>query len=106
MISLPTPNSKRRLLITTKNAPAVLGFRSHSGWAAVVAVTESHGKPVILERCRIEIADPAIPGSKQPFHAAEKLDLREGETLIRKCRDTSNLLAQAALRNLIATINP
>ncbi len=63
-----------------------LGFRAHSGWAAVVAVSGSPGRPVVLERRRIETADTAIPGSKQPFHAAERLGVERAEALIRQCR--------------------
>jgi hypothetical protein len=70
-----------------------LGIRSHSGWAIVVAATTSR----ILDRRRIEIADPAIPGSRQPFHAAEGLPFDRAETLIRKCRESSLLLATRAL---------
>jgi hypothetical protein len=72
---------------------AALGIRSHSGWAVVVTATTSH----ILDRCRIEIADPAIPGSRQPFHAAEGLPFDQAETLIRKCRESSLALATAAV---------
>jgi hypothetical protein len=74
-------------------ARAALGIRSHSGWAVVVAATSSG----ILDRRRIQIADPAIPGSCQPFHAAEGLPFDQAETLIHKCRESSLLLATRAL---------
>jgi hypothetical protein len=41
-----------------------LGFCAHPGWTAVVAVAGSPGKPVVLERRRIETADTAIPDFK------------------------------------------
>ena len=72
---------------------AALGIRSHSGWAVLVAATTSR----ILDRRRIEIADPAVPGSGQPFHAAEGLPFDQAETLIRKCRASSLLLATRAV---------
>jgi hypothetical protein len=80
---------------------AALGIRSHSGWAVVVAATDSR----ILDRRRIEIADPAIPGSRQPFHAAEGLPFDRAETLIRKCRESSLLLATAAIGALTNNVD-
>jgi len=67
-------------------------------------VAGSLKKPVVLERCRIETADPSIPGSKQPYHAAERLDAQKAETLIELCRDSSILLAKHSVSALVAQI--
>jgi uncharacterized protein YbjT (DUF2867 family) len=83
---------------------AALGFRSHSGWTAVVAVSGSPRTPVVLERRRIETADAAIPGSKQPYHAAERLGAEEADALIRRCRESSMLLAKGAVSALVAQL--
>jgi hypothetical protein len=83
---------------------AALGFRAHSGWTIVVAISRSLNKPVILERRRIETADAAIPGSRQPYHAAERLDFQKAETLIRTCRDSSARLATGAVSSLVAQL--
>jgi len=83
---------------------AALGFRAHSGWTVAVAVAGSLSKPEVLERRRIETADAAIPGSKQPYHAAERLDIRKAETLIRECRDSSTLLATTSVSAMVARI--
>ena len=94
----------------TIDQPAVLGFRSHSGWAVVVAVGGSASKPVVLERRRIETADAAIAGSKQPYHAcvahaaADGPDILEAETLIRRCRDSSARLATEAVSAMVARL--
>jgi hypothetical protein len=80
---------------------AALGIRSHSGWAVVVAATTSE----ILDRRRIEIADLAIPGYRQPFHAAEGLPFDRAEALIHRCRESSLLLATAAIRALTASLD-
>jgi len=58
----------------------------------------------VLERRRIETADAAIPGSKQPYHAAEPLGLREAEALIGRCRDSSARLAAEAVSALVARL--
>jgi hypothetical protein len=80
---------------------AALGFRAHSGWTVMVAVAGSLRKPVVLERCRIQTADTAIPGSRQPYHAAERLDVPQAETLIRLCRDSSTLLATGSVSAMV-----
>ena len=85
-------------------AELVLGFRAHSGWAAVVAVAVSGGKPSVLERCRMETADAAIQGSRQPYHAAERLSFREAESLIQVCRESSARLAADAVHALVARL--
>jgi hypothetical protein len=73
-----------------------LGFRTHSGWAAAVAVSGSVEQPVVLERRRILIAR----GPRQPYHAAEPLAFAEAEVLIRKCREGALDLAVAAVEEL------
>jgi hypothetical protein len=46
-----------------------LGFRVKSGWAAGVFVTGPADSPQLLGRKVIQLCDPAVPGSKQPYHA-------------------------------------
>jgi hypothetical protein len=87
------------------SAAAALGFRAHSGWAVVVAVTGSPSRPMVLERRRIEMADAAIPGSKQPYHAAAEVDIGKAETLIRRCRESSASLAAAAIGATVARLS-
>jgi hypothetical protein len=76
---------------------AVLGFRAHSGWAAAVAVSGPPSAPEVVDRRRIEIADAEDPDAKQPYHAAEGLDLGDAERLVRRCTQTSQRLARAAV---------
>lgn len=74
-----------------------LGFRAHSGWAAMVAVAGTIDAPQVLERRRIVIAHPQIAGSKQPYHAAAGLPFPEAEPLIRKAIESSRALGLEAL---------
>ena len=76
---------------------AALGFRAHSGWAAAVAVAGSPTAPAVIDRRRLEIADPEDGDAKQPYHAAEGLDLAEAERLVRRCTESSRRLARAAV---------
>jgi hypothetical protein len=81
-----------------------LGFRAHSGWAAAVAVSGSPTAPVVVDRRRLEIADPDDPNAKQPYHAAEPLDFPAAERLIRGCLDVSQHLARDAVGAMIADL--
>ncbi len=85
----------------TRTARAALGFRAHSGWAALVAVAGSPRSPRVLDRRRIELAEPGIPGSKQPYHAAEPLELNDAEALVGRCAKATDLLAHQGLRTVV-----
>jgi hypothetical protein len=80
---------------------ATMGIRAHSGWAAVVVVGGTERKPRVMDRRRIVIADAAIPGSKQPFHAAEMMEEERAAAHIARCRDSTWMLAREALRAVI-----
>ena len=81
--------------------PAALGFRVHSGWAALVAVAGSFPAPEILDQRRIEIADPHCAGSKQPYHAAERLKLEDAEKWIARCTESSTRLAEQCITSAL-----
>lgn len=74
-----------------------MGFRAHSGWAAMVAVAGTIDTLRVLERRRIAITDPEIPGSKQPYHAAAELPFPEAEALVRRTIESSRALAREAM---------
>jgi len=80
---------------------AVIGLRSHSGWAAAVTVGGPARSPIVFDRRRLETADPKAPGSKQPFHAAESLPWPKADALIDRCVASSRGLARKALDALI-----
>lgn len=82
--------------------PAALGFRVHSGWAAAIVVAGNLSSPNVVDRRRIEIADPALPGSKQPYHTAERLALEEAERLLRRCASSSASLAEKAVSGCLS----
>jgi len=84
---------------------AALGFRAHSGWAAVVALTDSPAAPAVILRRRLEICDPRIHGSKQPFHAAEPMEFTNAESYIRRCTESTRSLAEAAVRAVVAELS-
>lgn len=40
-----------------------------SGWAVAVVLGGPANTPAVLDRRRVEVSDPAVPRSRQPFHA-------------------------------------
>jgi hypothetical protein len=74
-----------------------LGFRAHSGWAAMVVVAGTIDALRVLERRRVVIADPELPGSKQPYHAAAELPFPKAEEFVRRAIESSRALALEAM---------
>ncbi len=83
---------------------AALGFRVHSGWAAMVVLAEPLAAPALVRRCRIELADPAVAGAIQPYHAAEKMAFADAEKHVRRCAEATADRAQKSLRDVLAEI--
>jgi hypothetical protein len=48
---------------------AALGFRVKSGWAAVVLVTGPIDSPAMRDNRVIDLSDPRLPETRQPYHA-------------------------------------
>jgi hypothetical protein len=48
---------------------AAIGFTVKSGWASAVLLAGSALSPQVVDSRRVELSDPAIPESVQPFHA-------------------------------------
>jgi hypothetical protein len=63
----------------------------------MVVVAGKIDAPQVLERRRIVIADPDMPGSKQPYHAASELPFPDGEALVRDAIESSQALALEAI---------
>lgn len=73
---------------------AAIGFRAHSGWAAAVAIGLQSKSPTPLGRWRIELADTAIPGAVQLYHAAEPMPFPEAEAFVRSCTESTRRMAR------------
>jgi hypothetical protein len=83
---------------------AAIGVRAHSGWGALVAVTNNAGTVEVIDRRRVIIIAPGTPGAKQPYHFAENLELAEAEAFIDKCSAASERLALSAIRELVGEL--
>jgi hypothetical protein len=63
-----SPCDLQNTVIQTQTA--ALGFRVKSGWAAVVLLTDTGHSLQLLDVSRIELCDPRLPETRQPYHAA------------------------------------
>jgi hypothetical protein len=79
---------------------AALGFRAHSGWAALVAVSATKGAPVILARERLHLVETFIYKFRQPYHTGERMPLEDAQAFIVDVENQAQSLARAAIRNL------
>jgi hypothetical protein len=80
---------------------AALGFRAHSGWAALVAVAGPVAEPAAVVRRRLELSRQT---PRQPFHAAEERPFAAAEDLIRRSTDEAATLAEQAVREAVADL--
>lgn len=71
--------------------PAAIGFRVKSGWAVAVLVAGPVTAPVVLDRRVVELSDPRMPATRQPYHdgfGVEQRDprkIRRLATIVRRC---------------------
>jgi hypothetical protein len=84
---------------------AALGFRMHSGWGVLVVVAGDADSVEVIERKSIVITDATIPQSKQPYHHAANLELREAEAYIAEVTALSGRLALAAVERVLKDLH-
>jgi hypothetical protein len=80
---------------------AALGFRAHSGWAALVAVAGPIAEPVAVLRRRVVLS---VRTPRQPFHAAEGRSFAAAEDLVHRATDEARALAERAVREAVAEL--
>ena len=74
---------------------ASLGFREHTGWAAMVAVGGTGHAPVVVARSRWELCDEDLP--RAVYHAARDLDLAAADQLVGKVEQSARRAAERQL---------
>ena len=79
---------------------AAMGVRMHSGWGALVVVSNEDGRVNVVARERIEVIDEKAGGKRQPYHRAKNLALNEAEKYLARCAAESERLATGAIRGL------
>ena len=83
--------------------PAALGFRMHSGWGVLVAVSGDADWVEVVDRKRIVVAD-STSGANQPYHQAARLRVQESENHIATCAVASAQLASAAIERVVGEL--
>ncbi len=79
---------------------AAVGFRVHSGWAAMVSVSVEKDVPVILGRQRLQLVETFSYKVRQPYHTAEKMPIADAGKFIDRVRAEAKKLAYQGLMAL------
>lgn len=80
--------------------PAAIGLRTHSGWAAMVAVSLEKGAPRVLARERVQLVETFTYRFRQPYHTADKLPLEEAREFVEHVEKEAGQLACRAIHKL------
>lgn len=78
---------------------AALGFRAHSGWTALVAVSLDHDSPVVLLRGRPHLVNTFSFEFRQPYHTAEKRSPDQASAFIERVQAEARNLAYQAIHS-------
>lgn len=79
---------------------AAVGFRTHSGWAAMVAVCVEKGTPRVLAHERVHLVETFTYRFRQPYHTAERLPLGEAREFVAHVEKDAERLAYRAIHRL------
>ena len=77
---------------------AAVGFRVHSGWAALVALSLDQDVPIVLTRRRLNLVKIFSYKFRQPFHTAERMPFANADKFIASVQNDAEQLACSALR--------
>ena len=79
---------------------AAVGFRVHSGWAAMIAVSLAKNVPELLVRRRVHLVKTFSYEYRQPYHTAAKSAPDEGRAFVSHVKSEARALALRALREV------
>jgi hypothetical protein len=79
---------------------AALGFRAHSGWTALVALSVSKGPPLVLARQRVHLVEVFTYEFRQPYHTAKKMPQGKARDFISRVQAEAKRLADRAIHEL------
>jgi hypothetical protein len=83
---------------------AAVGFRVHSGWAALVALTLDRGAPMVIARERVHLVETFSYKFRQPYHTAGRLPPDQAAAFVVRMKSEARRLAAAAIRKLEAEL--
>jgi hypothetical protein len=79
--------------------PSALGFRVHSGWTVLVAVSLDGDAPQVLLRRRPQLVNRFTYEFRQPYHTAEKRPRAEAAAFIAQAESEATKLACQAIES-------
>jgi hypothetical protein len=85
---------------------AALGFRVHSGWTALVAISLQDGSPRVLLRARPHLVKTFTFEFRQPYHTAERRPPAESHDIISRARAEAQELARQAVLSAQTSLQP
>ena len=81
-----------------------LGFRAHSGWTALVAVSLERDGPRVLLRQRPQLVKTFTYEFRQPYHTAETMPLEKAREFVSRMQSEAKQLAEEAIRSVQADL--
>jgi hypothetical protein len=84
--------------------PAALGFRAHSGWTAIVAVTLEKDGPRVLLRQRPHLVETFTYEFRQPYHTAASMPLEKAREFVSRVQSEAKRVAEEAIRSVQADL--
>jgi len=86
------------------NMKVALGFKSHSGWTAMVVVGAAGDGLEIVDRQRVELIDEGETWAKQPYHAAEDLPPDEARRVVAEGTESARRVAARQMRRNVSQL--
>jgi hypothetical protein len=84
--------------------PAALGFRVHSGWTALAAVSVDNGSPCVLARGRPHLVETFTYKFRQPYHTAAVLPFDKASEFISQVQNQARELAYRAINEVQSSV--
>lgn len=81
------------------------GFKSHSGWAALVVMGIARGKFQIVDRRRVELFESDRIWAKAPYHAAEELEPARATDLVAEGISLARSISAREMKKLVRQYN-
>ena len=79
-----------------------IGVRVKSGWAAAVVLGGPPGAPQLLDSLVLDLSDPAVPSTRQPYHAAVTV-AQTNTTRLRRLIGLIDRCARRSVGDLVRT---
>lgn len=80
---------------------AALGFRVKSGWAMAVLLAGPSQSPNLVKCGPIQLSDPNIPRSRQPYHAALPHAIEKRDAITRELTGVVREAAEKSVKELL-----